>query len=473
MKPETVIGLEIHARLRTRTKMFCACPNAAGGEPNSRICPVCLGLPGSLPTVNRRAVELGARIALALGARVAPESRFDRKSYFYPDLPRNYQITQFAEPLAVGGGLDVPGAGSARLIRIHLEEDAGRLVHRPGETLVDLNRAGAPLAEIVTRPDLRTGDEAARWLAELRLLLIHLDACDGEMAAGSLRCDANISVRPRGSDELGAAVELKNLNSISGLRRALEFEAARQAEILRSGGAVERETRGWDPDRGRTYPMRGKETAPDYRYFPEPDLPPLAVDPADLDAWRAGLPEPPAARRGRYVSEMGIAAEQAAVLVETPAEAEYFERTAAAFGDPREAARWICGELRRIRRAAGAAAEDPPVAPERLAALLAMLRDRRISSAAAKIVLERMADTGEDPGAIVRREGLSLSADPRSVEAAAAAIAAENPDQAEAWAAGKTGLLEWFVGRLMARTGGRADPVAAREVMLRELKSRK
>jgi len=471
---ETVIGLEIHARLSTRTKMFCGCANLGGGEPNTRVCPVCLGLPGSLPTVNSSAVELGSRIALALGANIRPTSRFDRKSYFYPDLPRNYQITQYAEPLAEGGGLAVPGGGrKVGIIRIHLEEDAGRLIHLPGSTLVDLNRAGVPLAEIVTRPDLRSGADAAAWFAELRRLLLHLRVCDGNLAAGSLRCDANVSVRRSRDDRLGAPVELKNLNTLAGLRRSLEFEAERQTAILIAGGEVRRETRGWDADKNLSFPMRSKESSPDYRYFPEPDLPPLRIAPAAIRAWRVSLPELPAARESRFVNDLGLRPEIAGLVAETPEMADYFEEVSAVLGDPAAAADWLVGEARRVLNDRGWAVADLPVGPPKTAELLELLRDGRISRSAAKSVFERMAETGRDAAEVVREMGLTRLADPVELAAVAVEVVDEHPENVAAWISGKTGLIDWFVGRMIERTAGRADPVIARRVVGAELDRRR
>ncbi len=465
---EPAIGLEVHARLRTRTKMFCGCANDFGGAPNSRVCPVCLGLPGSLPTVGAAAVSLGMRIALALGCAVQPVSRFDRKTYFYPDLPKNYQITQYAEPLALGGSLDVPGSEGGRPVRIerlHLEEDAARLVHRPGAVLVDANRAGVPLAEIVTRPDLRSGEEARDWLAALRRLLIHLDACDGNLERGSLRCDANISLRPAGAREPGAPVEIKNLNTLQGVRRALEFERRRQRSILEDGGTVARETRGWDADRGETFPMRPKETTPDYRYFPEPDLPALRLDEREIRAAAASLPEPPAAIEARFVRDHGLPPADAWLLTETPATAAYFEAVAAAAGDPVAAARWVVGEVRGVLNSRGWRMEDFPVAAAELAALLRLLREGAIARPAARAAFDHMVATGAGAEEAVERLGLRRIADSAELARLAAEILAEHPAQARQWREGKDALADFFLGLIIRRTGGRADPAAVRETL--------
>ena len=457
-----VIGLEIHVRLATRTKLFCGCPNDADASPNSLTCPVCLGLPGALPVLNASAVELATRLGLALGADVAPVSRFDRKSYFYPDLPRNYQITQADRPLCLGGalGFDVAdGPRKVRLERIHLEEDAGKSVHGDDGMRIDLNRAGAPLAEIVTRPEVGDPEAAAALLRELRRLVRFLGVSDGDMERGHLRCDANVSLR--GEDgRPGPRVELKNLNSLRGVRRALDHEIDRLATCP----SPRPETRGWDAARGVSYPQRAKESAADYRYFPEPDLPPLRVTAADVAAIRETLPESPRSREARYV-ELGLGAETAAVLCETPDRVAYYEALAEALGDPRAAARWTAGELRRLCAESGLGAAAFPVRPGATADLLRRVAEGELSPRAAKTVFALMAAEGLDAATLIAREGLARLDDPASLAALVERLVAEYPDQVAAFRAGKTGLADWFVGRVMAATQGRADPQLAADVV--------
>ncbi len=514
------VGLEIHARLRTRSKLFCACAADYGAPPNSRTCPVCLGLPGSLPVLNGRAVELALRVALAVGARPAPRSAFARKSYFYPDLPRNYQITQYERPLAVGGALAL-GAGPrrrrVRIERLHLEEDAGRLLHGGGgpaaaPTRVDLNRAGTPLLEIVTAPDLRDGEEAAELLRRLRRLLLHLEACDGNLEEGSLRCDANVSLGGDDAPGGGAAasvrpgagagrppgappglVEIKNLNSFGALRRAVAHEIERQGAVLAAGGRIERQTRGWDATGARTVFLRSKERAHDYRYFPEPDLPPLVVAEALVERVARSLPEPPEERARRLAREHGLSRERADLLCETPELAGYFEAVAAdlaggrgdgpggagkggpaAEGSSRSAdaaagrlvAGWLATEVLGHLRRAGLTVESLPVPPGRMARLLRLIRDGVVSRRAAREVLAAMLATGQEPEALVRSLGLERTDDPAELTAAAAAVLAAHPDEVAAYLRGRRGLLAFFMGRLMGRTEGRADPQAARRALL-------
>jgi len=465
MEYEAVIGLEIHAQLNTRTKMFCPCPVTFGQEPNSRVCPVCLGMPGSLPVPNRRAVEMGIRVALATHCRIAPRCCFARKNYFYPDLPKGYQISQYDEPLATDGWLEVNGRRIG-IIRMHLEEDAGKLLHGPEGSLVDFNRTGVPLLEIVTAPDLRTPQEASDFLQELRAVLQYLEVCDGDMEKGNLRCDANVSVRPRGSTQLGTKVELKNLNSFRFLRQALQYEIDRQVEALRSGEPLAQETRLWDPARGMSLPMRTKEEAHDYRYFPDPDLVPLRLEASLVERLRASLPELPQQRRERFMTQYGLPAYDARVLTSSKALADWFERCVASYPKAKAVSNWVMSEVLRLVDPEGV--EGLRVRPEQLAALLRLVDRGTISNKIAKEVLEEMARTGQDPDRIVQQRGLSQISDPDRLRAIAEAVLRDHPQQVEQYRAGKQKLLGFFVGQVMKRTGGRAHPQLTGQI-LREL----
>jgi aspartyl-tRNA(Asn)/glutamyl-tRNA(Gln) amidotransferase subunit B len=464
---EPVIGLEVHAHLLTRTKLFCACENRFGAEPNTLVCPVCLGLPGALPVLNRHAVTLALRAALATGCTVHPVSVFERKNYFYPDLPKGYQVSQYASPLATGGSVAIPGPDGAerrvRLARIHMEEDAGKLLHEGfpwsgAMSGVDLNRAGVPLIEIVSEPDLRAPAEAHAYLAALRALLVYAGVSDGNMEEGSLRCDANVSVRRRGDDALGTRTEIKNLNSFRNVARALEHEIARQSAVVESGREVLQETRLWNADRGETAPMRSKEEAHDYRYFPEPDLPLLAVGPEWVEEARRSLPELPAERRRRLVAEHGLPPYDAAVLTEDKEVADYFEAVARASGNAKAASNWVMTEVLRKIKEGGGGLASCPVGPEALAGLVRLVESGTISGRTGKDVFERMWTTGEDAGAIVQREGLTQLSDDAALEALVAEVVASSPAQASSYRGGKTAALGWFVGQVMKRTGGRANP---------------
>jgi len=456
-EPPAVIGLEVHARLRTRSKLFCPCPVVDGVPPNTAVCPVCLGYPGILPVPNERAVRLGVRLALAAGARVAEVSRWDRKNYFYPDLPKGYQVTQYREPLARGGVI-----AGIPLERIHLEEDAARLVHEGiGEGLVgiDYNRAGVPLAEIVTAPAFREPAEAEAWLRDLRVLLRWIDVSDADPETGSLRCDVNVSLDPGdGSD--GVRVEIKNLNSFRSVRRALEHEITRQRELVRAGRAVARETRGWDERAGATVAMRGKEGEADYRYLPEPDLPPLVVGRDLLEEERAALPGLPEERADRFVRELGIAPGRAKLLCRERAVADFLEATVRAGAPGPEAATWILEEI-------------PPGDPGRLtpvalAALLGMVRAGEVARPAAREILAELRRDGGDPREIAARRGLARHADREALAGLAREAIAVRPELVAAWRRGKEGVIGPLVGDVLRASGGRADPRLAREV-LREL----
>ncbi len=477
-----VIGLEVHAQLQTRSKIFCGCPVTVGAPPNSATCPICLGFPGTLPVLNRQAVTLALRLATAAGATIHPESQFARKNYFYPDLPKGYQITQYDRPFSTGGAItiDTPqGEKAIRLVRIHLEEDAGKLLHDtpyadvPTDvSLVDWNRAGVPLCEIVSEPDVRTAEEAAAYLTELRRLVRYTGVCDGDMEKGNLRCDANVSVRPSETAPFGTRVEIKNLNSIRFVAKAIEHEIERQAEALARGERIVQETRLWDEKAGRTVSMRGKEEAHDYRYFPEPDLGLLVVGEAWITESVAGMPELPRARRARLVKDYGLAPQDAETLVSARELADYFERTLEHRANPRLAANWVTGEVLRFmkeRRISVEEASSFPISPARLAGLLGLLESGAISAASAKEVFAAMLDSPADAAAIVEKKGLGALRDTGALEAAIAEIVGSNPSQVALYRSGKTQTFGWFVGQVMKKTGGRADPAAVREALARAL----
>jgi len=468
-----VIGLEVHAQLRTRTKLFCACPNEHGGEPNSRVCPVCLGLPGALPVPNREAIRLAARFALAVGADLRRRSTWARKNYFYPDLPKGYQISQFERPLALGGAVRVEPAGGAvelwPLRRLHVEEDAGKSVHEglgDDVTGIDLNRCGAPLVEIVSEAREADPETAQRFLERLRAALRATGVSAADMENGTLRCDVNVSVHEDGAP-WGTRVEVKNLNSFRAVRRALAHEFERQSALLAAGGTVVQETRLWDEARGATRAMRSKEEDRDYRYFPEPDLPELAIDDALFAEAAEAMPEPPDARRDRYAAEFGLTAADAERLALEPPLADYFERAAAASGRPRAAANWTLTELLGRLNAEKRGADACPLPPERLGAIVRMAADGTLTGPAAKEVFDAAWD-GADPAEVVAARGLAALVDPAALEAAAAAALAAHPAEAERCRAGKSALVGFFVGEVVKGLRG-ASPRAAREVLERLL----
>jgi aspartyl-tRNA(Asn)/glutamyl-tRNA(Gln) amidotransferase subunit B len=472
---EPVIGLEVHCQLLTASKIFCACPNRFGDPPNTNVCPVCLGLPGALPVLSRHAVTLALRAALATHCTVQPVSVFARKNYFYPDLPKGYQISQYEQPLATGGHVEIADGGSfrrVRLNRIHMEEDAGKLLHEgfawsDRKSGVDFNRSGVPLIEIVSEPDLRTPEEAHEYLTALKAILLYAGVSDGNMEEGSLRCDANVSVRLRGTETLGTRVEIKNLNSFRNVARAIEHETGRQAALLESGRQVVQETRLWNADRGETAPMRSKEEAHDYRYFPEPDLPPLTVTPEWISEARASLPELPAQKRRRFASEYALPDYDAGVLTIERDVADYFEAVARLGGNAKVASNWVMTEVLRKRKDAQ---EDAiPVPPEHLAELIRLIDGGTISGTIAKDVFERMWDTGEAAGSLVSREGLAQVSDEPALRSAIGAVLAESPDQVATYRKGKTSTLGWFVGQVMRRTGGKANPQLVNELLKQAL----
>ncbi len=482
---ETVIGIEVHAQLRTQSKMFCPCPTAPpdGGadEPNSRVCPVCMGMPGTLPVINRRAVELVMLTGLALNCRVETEAvRFERKNYFYPDLPKGYQISQYALPLTSGGQLAVPvpaenGEVTVGITRAHLEEDTARMQHAGrGYSVVDFNRAGVPLMEVVTEPDIRTPAQARAYGETLRELLRAIGASNADMDAGSMRIEGNVSLRPRGTTTLGTKVEVKNLNSFRSLERALEYEVARHAEALDRGETLVQETRGWDEENGRTIIQRSKEEANDYRYFPEPDLPPLRPSEAWVAELRAGLPEVPALRRARYVDELGLSAYDAGVLTSDNALATYFDAVVDAGVAPKSAANWITGEFSRLlnqHAARGLRADDVALRPEGMAILIGEVEEGRVSGTNAKAVLAAVFESGEDPRAVIERDGLGQVSDSDAIGREIEAVITEFAGQVAEYRSGKPQLFGFLVGQVMKRTAGRADAKLVNAELRRRLES--
>ncbi len=472
---EAVIGLEVHAQLLTRTKLFCGCATSFGAEPNTHVCPTCLGLPGALPSLNGEAVRMAVRTAIALGCAVQETSTFSRKNYFYPDLPKGYQISQFDQPFAQGGTVEFetesePGTfRSARLTRIHMEEDAGKNLHDRGDgSIVDLNRAGTPLVEIVGEPDLRTPAEAAGYLRALRDVLVFLGVNDGNLEEGSFRCDANVSIRPAGTKTLGTRVELKNINSFRFVEKAIASEITRQRDVLESGGRVVQETRGWDEAKGATFSLRSKETAQDYRYFPEPDLPPLVLSKAFIDDVRGSVAETPRAKRARFVSTLGLTPYAAQVLTQHPKVAAVFEEAASLSGDSVGAANFIQAEVLRDVTTRGLDAEFP-LSPVQIAGILTLVSSGKISGKQAKELYVKAKGTSASPEALVAELGMAQVSDPGAIEAACAAVIAENPKQAEQYRAGKTAVFGFFVGQVMKATKGSANPQLVNDTLKRLL----
>lgn len=480
MKYESVIGLEVHAQLLTESKIFCGCSTQFGQEPNQNTCPVCAGFPGVLPVLNKRVVEFAIKAGLAAHCEIARSSILARKNYFYPDLPKGYQISQYELPVCAGGYVDVELDGTlkrVRLTRIHMEEDAGKNIHdaHGDASLVDLNRAGVPLLEIVSEPDLRATAEAGAYLKTLRAILQYLGVCDGNMEEGSFRCDANVSVRPEGTETLGTKIEIKNLNSFRAVESALEFEIARQIETLTDGGKLVQETRLWDEHREETRSMRSKESAHDYRYFPDPDLLPLVIDDAWIARVRAALPELPNARKARFVNEYGLSAYDAELLTGRKDVADYFEEAVKDHANPKALSNWIVGDLFRVLKERKLDEQLYlacwPLAASNLAQMVQMIDQGKISGKIAKTVFEAMLDSNKGPQQIVSEKGLEQLSDLGSIEAAIDQVLAANPKQIAQYQSGNDKVFGFFVGQIMKATQGKANPQKVNEILREKLRS--
>jgi aspartyl-tRNA(Asn)/glutamyl-tRNA(Gln) amidotransferase subunit B len=474
MNYEAVIGLEVHAQLQTNSKIFCGCETAFGEEANTRTCPVCIGMPGVLPVLNKKAVEYIIKTGLATHCAITPTSRFARKNYFYPDLPKGYQISQYELPLCEKGYVEILVDGKVKRIgitRIHLEEDAGKNLHtsESGASLVDLNRAGTPLMEIVSEPDIRSADEAAEYLKKLRSILRYIEVSDADMEKGNFRCDCNVSIRPVGAKEYGTRAEVKNVNSFKFVQKALEYEIKRQAQILDEGGRVVQETRLFDSSKGVTFSMRSKEEAHDYRYFPEPDLVPIVTSPETIEAIRSTITELPEAKRDRFVKEYGLPEYDADMLTQSRALASYYEEATRLSGQPKVISNWMMGELMRLLNTEGKEIEDCPVRPDRLAGMVKMISDGTISTKIAKTVFEEMYGTGKDADTVVREKGLVQVSDSGEIETIIADVIKANPAQHADYKGGKDKLFGFFVGQVMKASKGKANPDLVNQLLKKKL----
>jgi len=470
MEYEPVIGLEVHAQLKTKTKIFCSCSTRFGAPPNTHTCPVCLGMPGVLPVLNRQVVEYTLRMALATHCTINRESRFARKNYFYPDLPKGYQISQYELPIARDGFLDIDLNGGKKRIgitRIHMEEDAGKLTHDPERPLsmVDFNRTGVPLIEIVSDPDIRSPEEAGAYLRNLRAIVRYLDISDGNMEEGSFRCDANVSIRPKGAKTFGTRTELKNLNSFKHVEKALSFEIIRQKEILEDGGKIVQETRLWDPDKNRSTSMRGKEEAHDYRYFPDPDLLPLIIDDDWIDSIQDVIPELPDEKKGRFMDEYHLPAYDSDFLTSSRELADYFEACVKDFPNPKQVSNWVMGSLMGLLNSQGKSITESPISSKDLAQLIRLIDEKTISSKIAKTVFDEMAQTGTPPKEIVAKKGLVQLTDEHSIKAVILTVLQQCPTEVKDYKNGKTKLFGFFVGQVMKETKGKASPKIVNKIL--------
>jgi aspartyl-tRNA(Asn)/glutamyl-tRNA(Gln) amidotransferase subunit B len=474
---EPIIGMEVHVELQTESKMFCGCRVEFGGEPNTRCCPVCLGLPGSLPVVNRRAVEFMTKTALALNCTIASRCIFHRKNYYYPDLPKNYQISQYDNPLGVFGYVELASGKKIAIRRVHMEEDTGKLVHVEGNrSYVDYNRSGVPLMEIVTLnppPDgldqIESAEEAREYLQRLRQILLYLGVSDVKMEEGSMRCEPNVSIRPRGQIEFGTKTEIKNLNSFRAVYLGVDYEIKRQERVLREGGKVIQETRRWDDARGVTVPMRSKEFEQEYRYFPEPDLVPIEFDEQWIERLRAEIPELPLAKIRRFVSDYGISQADAEVLADTPELANFYDSVARCAKDPKAVANWITGEFLRLVNSTGTPIAKTKLTPAHICGMLDLIDAGTINRNIAKAVFEEMFNTGRSAEEIVKSRGLEQVTDTSVIERAVDAVISANPKEVERYKAGEERLLGWFVGQVMRETKGKANPAMVNEMLKRKL----
>ncbi|MFH0952990.1 MAG: Asp-tRNA(Asn)/Glu-tRNA(Gln) amidotransferase subunit GatB [Verrucomicrobiota bacterium] len=466
------IGLEVHVQLRTKSKIFCGCPNAFGGEPNTHVCPVCLGYPGSLPAINEEAIRLTVMTGLMIGSRISEFSKFDRKNYFYPDMPKNYQISQYDKPLCVGGSLEVEVDGRKKTVaitRIHLEEDVGKNMHFEASSGVDFNRAGTPLMEIVTEPDMTSADEAFAFLLALKQMLMYGHISDCNLEQGNVRCDVNISVRPESQEKLGTKIEIKNMNTFKGIHRALEHEIQRQAAVLERGGVIEQETRRWDDDAGASISMRSKEYAHDYRYFPEPDLLPVVLPRGEITRWQTALPEMPRARRERLVREYGLPDYDAGVLVADKAVADFFEQAARLSGNFKAASNWVMTDMLRCLSEKELEIGQCRVTPQALADLVRLVDGKVLNMPGAREVFNVLFEKGGDPAAVVKERGLAQVSDAGALEAMADQAIAENPKSVADYQAGKAAALQFLVGQVMRRSKGKANPQIVGEMLKKKL----